>query len=151
MCTQRYLNSVKERCLILSHLRRCASVKTKPPCRHGYQVWRRGHFCAPHGPVFKLIFPATALNAYLGDIACRPGPNPQNPFKPHSLRIGRHTCYTGARHEPRPKRLPRSSCHSPLLPPPLPHLPAPNDTHYEPFKSQYLPLIRPATPRQPLH
>ena len=99
-------------------------LKQSRPVGMVIKFWRRGHFCAPHCPVFKLISPAPALSAYLGYIACRPGPNPQNPFKPHSLRISGHTCNTGARHEPGPARLSRSSSHSPLLPPLLPHLPS---------------------------
>ena len=59
------------------------------------KLWRRGHFRAPFRPVFNPIFfsPST-LSAYLGHIAGKPGTPPQNPFKPHSLRIGGHTFYT---------------------------------------------------------
>ena len=101
----------------------CHICAVAPPLKQNCPVgmvikfWRRGHFCAPHCPVFNPISPAPALSAYLGYIACRPGPNPQNPFKPHSLRTSGHTCNTGARHEPGPARLSRSSSHSPLLPP----------------------------------
>ena len=59
------------------------------------KLWRRGHFRAPFRPVFNPIFfsPPT-LSSYLGHIAGKPGRHPQNPFKPHSLRIGGHTFYT---------------------------------------------------------
>ena len=40
------------------------------------------------------IFSPSALAAYLGHLAGKPGLPPDNPFKPHSLRIGGHTYYT---------------------------------------------------------
>ena len=40
------------------------------------------------------IFTPSALAAYLGHLAGKPGLPPDNPFKPHSLRIGGHTYYT---------------------------------------------------------
>ena len=40
------------------------------------------------------IFSPSALSAYLGHLAGKPGVPPHNPFKPHSLRIGWHTYYT---------------------------------------------------------
>ena len=110
----------------LCHICAVAPALKKQSCPVGViiRLWRRGHFRAPHRPVFNPIFPSPALSAYLVHTAGKPEPSPQNPSKPHSLRIGGHTCYTGARHEPRPARLSRSSSHSPLLPPLLPHLPS---------------------------
>ena len=40
------------------------------------------------------IFSPSALASYLGHLAGKPGPPHDNPFKPHSLRIGGHTWYT---------------------------------------------------------
>ena len=40
------------------------------------------------------IFSPHALSAYLGHLAGKVGLPPDNPFKPHSLRIGGHTYYT---------------------------------------------------------
>ena len=71
------------------------SLKSHCPVCVIVKLWRRGHFRAPFRPVFNPIFfsPPT-LTAYLGYIAGKPGPHPQNPFKSHSLRIGGHTFYT---------------------------------------------------------
>ena len=40
------------------------------------------------------LFSPSALTAYLGHLAGKPGIPPNNPYKPHSLRIGGHTWYT---------------------------------------------------------
>ena len=40
------------------------------------------------------FFSPSALASYLGHLAGKPGLSPNNPFKPHSLRIGGHTWYT---------------------------------------------------------
>ena len=46
-------------------------------------------------PIFlPSIFSPRALSAYLGHLAGKAGHHPNNPFKPHSLRIGSHTFYT---------------------------------------------------------
>ena len=50
---------------------------------------------APSRPLFDpLIFSPGALTSYLGHLAGKPGIPPNNPYKPHSLRIGGHTFYT---------------------------------------------------------
>ena len=41
-----------------------------------------------------LIFSPGALTFYHGHLAGKPGLTPNNPYKPHSLRIGGHTFYT---------------------------------------------------------
>jgi len=41
-----------------------------------------------------LIFFTRALTSHLGHLAGKPGLRPNNPYKPHSLRIGGHTFYT---------------------------------------------------------
>ena len=45
-------------------------------------------------PFDPLIFTPAALTSFLGHLAGKPGQPPNNPFKPHSLRIGGHTYYT---------------------------------------------------------
>ena len=50
---------------------------------------------SPSRPLFDpLIFSPGALTSYLGHLAGKPGIPPNNPYKPHSLRIGGHTFYT---------------------------------------------------------
>ena len=50
---------------------------------------------APSRSLFDpLIFAPGALTSYLGHLAGKPGLPPNNPYKPHSLRIGGHTFYT---------------------------------------------------------
>ena len=47
-----------------------------------------------HAILDPLVFSPGALTSYLGHLAGKPGPAPNNPYKPHSLRIGGHTFYT---------------------------------------------------------
>ena len=71
------------------------SFKSHCPVCIIIKLWRRGHFRDPFRPVFNpRFFSPPALSTYLGHIAGKRSRNPQNPFKPHSLRIGGHTFYT---------------------------------------------------------
>ena len=55
----------------------------------------RGLLRSPCRAIFDpLIFSPGALTSYLGHLAGKPGPPPNNPYKPHSLRIGGHTFYS---------------------------------------------------------
>ena len=116
------------------------------------KFWRRGHFCAPHCPVSKLISPAPALSAYQCYIACRPGPTPRTHLN-HILCASAATLATPA-HAMNPdlrdhlarRATPRCSLRYYRT------SPAPNDTHHEPFKksvSSAPSIPAPPHPRSP--
>ena len=56
-CAPKYTSTHSRGVAFLSHLRRCASVKTKLPCRHGYQVLAAGSLLCPALPRFQSNFP----------------------------------------------------------------------------------------------
>ena len=161
MSTQIYLNSFKARRLFFHICAVAPPLKQNCPVGMVIKFWRRGHFCAPHCPV-SIQFPPRRLSApTLATSLADPGLTPRT----HSNRIP----YASAASLATPAHAMNPDLRDYLARRAIPRCslryyrtsPAPNDTHYEPFKSQYLlhhpspppssPLLRPATPRQSLH